>query len=91
MAVEDIYYDVAAVIRELRIKKGMSQQELGEAVGYKGASTLASFENGRMRIPMHIFLALCRALDADPVQMWADIIKSYNEGQEKGFSACGSN
>ena len=38
-------------IKRLRKQHHMSQQELAEAVGYKGKSMIAQIENGRVNLP----------------------------------------
>lgn len=87
---EDIYYDMAAVIRRHREAKGLTQQELSEAVGYKGSGAISGFENCRSRIGMHTLVDVCEVLGADPVQVWGEVLDSYKKGQQEGFSACAS-
>lgn len=50
-------------IRELRIKRGMTQAELGEAVGYKSGKVIISqIERGMIDIPLNKLKAIANAL-----------------------------
>lgn len=51
-------------IRELRIKRGMTQAELGEAIGYKsGKVMIYQIEKGIIDIPLNKLKAIANALD----------------------------
>lgn len=51
-------------IKELRIKRGMSQEELAEAVGYKsGRAMISQIETGKINLPLDKLKAIATALD----------------------------
>lgn len=50
-------------IKDLRIKRGMTQAELGEAVGYKSGKVIISqIERGMIDIPLNKLKAIANAL-----------------------------
>lgn len=50
-------------IKELRIKRGMSQEELAEAVGYKsGRAMISQIEAGKINLPLDKLKAIANAL-----------------------------
>lgn len=53
-------------IREARIKKGMSQEELALACGYKTRSTITKIEKGTRSFKLETAKKIARALGADP-------------------------
>jgi transcriptional regulator with XRE-family HTH domain len=55
----------AEMLKELRLKKGMTQQELALKLG-KPQSFVAKYETGARRIDLLDLIALSRALDFDP-------------------------
>lgn len=50
-------------IRELRIKNGMSQEDLARKVGYKGRSMIARVEAGQVDISQRKIIAFAEALN----------------------------
>lgn len=65
-------------IKFLRQKKGMTQQELADKLGYKSKSSVAHIENGR-DIPRTLVLELATILDTTP---------SYLMGWEDDRNSC---
>lgn len=53
-------------IKDLRLKKGMSQQELAEKVGYKDRSAINLIENGKRNITESRIMAIAKALGVTP-------------------------
>ena len=49
-------------IRELRIKNGMTQEDLAKAVGYKGRSMIARIESGQIDISQRKIVLFASAL-----------------------------
>ena len=60
-------------IKLLRIKKGMTQEELAIKLGYKSKSSVAHIENGR-DIPRSMVVTLAQILDTTPAYLmgWED-------------------
>lgn len=66
-------------IRDIRIRKGMTQEELAEAVGYKsGRSMIAKIESGLVDLPMVKISAIASALGVDP-----SFLMGWDEPNEK--------
>lgn len=57
---------------DLRRTQGFSQAELAERIG-RGQSFVSSYEVGERRIDVIEFYAIVRALEADPVAVFAHI------------------
>lgn len=55
-------------VKELRIKKGLTQLELAERLGYKSKSSVAHIENGR-DIPRSMVVKLAAVLDSTPAYL----------------------
>lgn len=65
--------DIGALIKERRIAKGMTQEELGEIVGVQ-KSAVAKWENGRVsEIKRSTLKKLADALGISPVQLLGDV------------------
>lgn len=55
-------------VKELRIKKGLTQLELAEMLGYKSKSSVTHIENGR-DIPRSMVVKLAAVLDSTPAYL----------------------
>ena len=55
--------DIGEKIRNLRKKKGISQQELAEEVGYTSKVAISRIENGQINIPMDKMARIAKCLD----------------------------
>jgi transcriptional regulator with XRE-family HTH domain len=53
--------------------RGVPQQKLAEKLG-KPQSFVAKYEGGERRIDLVEFIAIARALDADPVKLFRDFV-----------------
>lgn len=60
-------------VKELRTKKGLTQQDLAELLGYKTKSSVAHIEKGR-DIPRAMVVKLANILDTTPAYLmgWTD-------------------
>ena len=56
---------IGQAIRQAREAAGLSQQQLAEAVGYRGKSSIAHIEAGRKRLYADDLLKIARALGID--------------------------
>ena len=63
-------------IKKRRIELDMSQQELAEAVGYKGKSMISQVENGQIDLPITMVKKFAEVLqiDAGDLMGWDDLI-----------------
>ncbi len=61
-------------IKKRRLELNMSQQELAEAVGYKGKSMISQVENGQIDLPITMVKKFAEALkiDAGDLMGWED-------------------
>lgn len=53
-------------VRETRIARGMTQQELADAIGMKSRSTINKIELGSRNTKLDTATKIARALNADP-------------------------
>ena len=56
---------IANNIRYLRLKHGMSQDELAEKLGYKSFTTIQKWESGVSTPPLRIFISIAELFDVD--------------------------
>jgi transcriptional regulator with XRE-family HTH domain len=60
--IEDFYALVGEKLRSVRLAAAISQDVLAQRVGLTRPS-IANIEAGRQRIALHLFMAICQALD----------------------------
>lgn len=70
--VEPVYKELGHRLRWLREQRGLSQNVLGEAIGYNGSS-LATWEHGKTRLGIAELVLLCQALKVSPVAFLDDL------------------
>ena len=61
-----------ATIRSARIALGLTQQQLGERIGYTGRTaelTIQAIESGRRKVPRDKVKTLANLLNLDPMQL----------------------
>ena len=64
--------DTSALIRSARIALGLTQQQLGEQLGYTGRTAglmVQSIESGRRKVPRDKIKALADLLHLDPLRL----------------------
>lgn len=64
--------DTPAMIRTARIALGLTQQQLGERIGYAGRTaelTIQAIESGRRKVPRDKLQKLAELLRLDPMQL----------------------
>src|SRR6266702_2871930 len=66
--IEDFYAHMGEKVRSARVATGISQDVLAQRVGLT-RSSIANLEAGRQRIALHLFVAICRALDKDVCEL----------------------
>jgi transcriptional regulator with XRE-family HTH domain len=67
------YARLVAMLVAVRHAAGIRQQKLAEKLG-KPQSFIAKYEGGERRIDLVEFIAIARALDADPVKLLKDFV-----------------
>ena len=56
---------VPKIIRENRIKKGLTQKQLAEMLGYKRDASVQQWESGRQNVPAKTIRRLAEILEID--------------------------
>jgi transcriptional regulator with XRE-family HTH domain len=72
------YQIVGATLTAARLRANMTQVELARRLG-KPQSVVSEYENGRRRVDLIEFLLIVRALGADPVEIFGEIVRSLPE------------
>jgi transcriptional regulator with XRE-family HTH domain len=67
------YARLVAMLVAVRQAAGIRQQKLAEKLG-KPQSFVAKYEGGERRIDLVEFIAISRALDADPLKLFRDFV-----------------
>lgn len=76
---------MGAKIKQYRILRGMTQEELALACGYTNRAAIAQIEKGRSDIVRAKFILMCDALGVTPAELLG-----YDEPQTASDSAAGS-
>ena len=67
---ESIYNALfGARVKHYRERKGMTQKELADALGYTSHTSIAQIEKGKNSIPLSKLLDFCSALDVEPFDL----------------------
>lgn len=69
---------LVAVLAEAREKSGLTQAELAKVVG-KDQTFISIIERGQRRVDVLEFVALARAMGADPKRLFAEVLKRVPE------------
>lgn len=67
------------VLKEARQKSGLTQAELADRVG-KDQTYISIVERGQRRVDVLEFIALAKAMQADPVGLFANVLERLSEG-----------
>lgn len=65
---------LVAVLSEARQRSGLTQAQLAERVG-KDQTFISIIERGQRRVDVLEFVALSRAMKADPARLFAEVTK----------------
>lgn len=70
-------------IKKRRKELNMSQQELGELVGYSGKSMISQVEKGMIDLPTTMIKKFAEALNTTPSSLmgWDDFVEDVTQGQ----------
>lgn len=79
------YARLIATLVAVRESAGIRQQALAEKLG-RHQSFIAKYEGGERRIDVIEFIAIARALGADPIKLFRDFVtgKPTNTGRKRG-------
>lgn len=66
---------LSKMLRDKRLKSGLTQAELGEALGYRSGQFVSSWEKGMSRPPKEKVLPLCRLLGLSEAKLETALIE----------------
>ena len=69
---------LVAVLTEARRESGLTQVQLAELVG-KDQTFISIIERGQRRVDVLEFVALARAMKANPAKLFAEVLKRLPE------------
>lgn len=67
------------MLREIRIKKGLTQNELGKLLGVTEAN-ISKYESKKITPPLQVFNKLCEVLKLNNKQR-VELMKSFEKGE----------
>lgn len=76
----EILQDMGNKIKELRLKKGLSQEELAKKMGYTSRSTINKIEKGLVDIPQSKIIDFANILDTTPLYL-LNWVKNPNDNK----------
>jgi transcriptional regulator with XRE-family HTH domain len=76
------YARLVAMLVAVRHAAGIRQQKLAERLG-KPQSFIAKYEGGERRLDVVEFIAIARALDADPIKLFRDFVAGEPPSKSK--------
>lgn len=65
-------------LKELRVRAGLSQQELADRLGLKYCTFISQVENGFGRVPVESMEVWARALNRDPADFARKLVACYD-------------
>jgi transcriptional regulator with XRE-family HTH domain len=77
------YARLVAMLVAVRHAAGIRQQKLAQKLG-KPQSFIAKYEGGERRLDVVEFIAIARALDADPIKLFKDFVAGEAKSKRKG-------
>ncbi|MCB0369651.1 MAG: helix-turn-helix transcriptional regulator [Bdellovibrionales bacterium] len=77
MSKKNIYVDIGKMIRDYREKKGLTQLELAEFLGYETSQFVSLFERGLSKVPMEVLGQLVIILGIPEKQFKGILIKDF--------------
>lgn len=74
--------DIAKKLKELRVKKGFSGDEVAKLIGRSGNHVISRIESGETKLSLEVFGKLCKIYEVSPASLF-EVKKSF--GKKKGF------
>lgn len=68
---------IGETIKKEREKKQLTLEQLANKINKVSRQTLSTYETGRSKIKISMFLEICKALDLDPQEMFDEINMKY--------------
>ena len=80
--------DLYRIIREERIKREWTQQQLAELVDYKGKSMIAQIEKGKVDLPIQMITKFAKVFGVSELYLmgWEDSPKNMPEPKLEHFA-----
>jgi len=76
---DEVFYSfVGKTVKTFRDKKDITQEALALLSGVK-RSTIANIETGRQKIPLHVLVKICHALEIDLSDLIPNIEQFFNK------------
>lgn len=74
-------------LKKLRVRKGLTQKELGQILDYEGPQAISTIEKGRAWLPFEKLYDYARAVDVEPYQLLRIVLRERieNENHQKAF------
>jgi transcriptional regulator with XRE-family HTH domain len=69
---------IGPIIAKRRIERGVSQEKLGKLIGVH-LTFISRFETGRTRLRLTTMIAIARALEIDPLDLFAEIKEALRD------------
>ena len=76
--------EVGNLIKKRRKELGMTQQELADAVGYKGRDMISRIESGQVNLPWDVLVKISDKLRV-PVETFFDTYKPVGASYDKSY------
>jgi transcriptional regulator with XRE-family HTH domain len=80
--VEPCYQIIGERLRRYRLKKGMTQVEVADALGYIGRGAMANIETGRQRIMLHNVVAIAKYMGIKPARLLAGVFAKHKRKKQ---------
>lgn len=66
-------------VKEIREKRGFSQEELAHLVGFETKSAISKIERGIVDPPQSMVVKLAKALNVSPIEFFDEFNKNYTK------------
>ncbi|AVT82962.1 helix-turn-helix domain-containing protein [Rhodopseudomonas palustris] len=76
--VQELRREAGRWLKDLRLKKGLSQRELAELTGTEYYTFVSQLETGRGRIPSDQYVLWAEALGVDPKEFAKTMMRFYD-------------
>lgn len=68
---------LGAMLKKARTKKGLTQKELSEKLGYTTSQFISVLERSKASIPLNRVKDFCRILDLQEINVKRELFKDY--------------
>lgn len=81
------FQGIATLVRENRLKTGVSQSELSAALGYKNGQFISNVERGLCSVPLKQLPLICKTLNIKPDDAILEITADFRKHAVEVFNA----